>query len=400
MDESASGGFRPHSESFSVGTDSAPGTLRRPKKTRPGSVKKKPLLRQNSNPESPRQTSTSSPPEIKKTKSRTESPLQAQEGAEGGPGSPGGTLQRVRKGRVETPPPLLEETNDTNGKEKVDVSAVPLCQEEVAPPCSLTEKDDSPAPPSASYQWDPENFDNINPFKTGGSKIANSPELNRKDPVGGVVSSLLESPPIPPLEPHLPIPPAPLEHQILNPEEQPVLPKPQSVRLEFDYSEESCEAPHQASPPVRKVGKKPGAKMPIRKPKTLLRKAPPPQEPLDNNPTQAHNGNEEEIPIHKGSYNFDSDKWDDPNFNPFTAKKSISNSPKMSRGLYNFDSNSFDDSSDQFNSSSKVGSCPPRASASFDVTSNDYDNDNDNIGEMDNQNQNKPIKKKKTPIKS
>ncbi|XP_078787525.1 uncharacterized protein tacc2 isoform X9 [Oryzias latipes] len=400
VDESASGGFRPHSESFSVGTDSAPGTLRRPKKTRPGSVKKKPLLRQNSNPESPRQTSTSSPPEIKKTKSRTESPLQAQEGAEGGPGSPGGTLQRVRKGRVETPPPLLEETNDTNGKEKVDVSAVPLCQEEVAPPCSLTEKDDSPAPPSASYQWDPENFDNINPFKTGGSKIANSPELNRIDPVGGVVSSLLESPPIPPLEPHLPIPPAPLEHQILNPEEQPVLPKPQSVRLEFDYSEESCEAPHQASPPVRKVGKKPGAKMPIRKPKTLLRKAPPPQEPLDNNPTQAHNGNEEEIPIHKGSYNFDSDKWDDPNFNPFTAKKSISNSPKMSRGLYNFDSNSFDDSSDQFNSSSKVGSCPPRASASFDVTSNDYDNDNDNIGEMDNQNQNKPIKKKKTPIKS
>uniref|UniRef100_A0A3P9L3Y0 Transforming acidic coiled-coil-containing protein C-terminal domain-containing protein n=1 Tax=Oryzias latipes TaxID=8090 RepID=A0A3P9L3Y0_ORYLA len=398
VDESTSGGFRPHSESFSVGTDSAPGTLRRPKKTRPGSVKKKPLLRQNSNPESPRQTSTSSPPEIKKTKSRTESPLQAQEGAEGGPGSPGGTLQRVRKGRVETPPPLLEETNDTNGKEKVDVSAVPLCQEEVAPPCSLTEKDDSPAPPSASYQWDPENFDNINPFKTGGSKIANSPELNRKDPVGGVVSSLLESPPIPPLEPHLPIPPSPLEHHILNPEEQPVLPKPQSVRLEFDYSEESCEAPHQASPPVRKVGKKPGAKMPIRKPKTLLRKAPPPQEPLDNNPTQAHNGNEEEIPIHKGSYNFDSDKWDDPNFNPFTAKKSISNSPKMSRGLYNFDSNSFDDSSDQFNSSSKVGISPPRASASFDVTSNDYDNDN--IGEMDNQNQNKPIKKKKTPIKS
>uniref|UniRef100_A0A3P9GYQ0 Transforming acidic coiled-coil-containing protein C-terminal domain-containing protein n=1 Tax=Oryzias latipes TaxID=8090 RepID=A0A3P9GYQ0_ORYLA len=140
--------------------------------------------------------------------------------------------------------------------------------------------------------------------------------------------------------------------------------------------------------------------MPLRKPKTLLRKAPPPQEPLDNNPTQAHNGNEEEIPIHKGSYNFDLDKWDDPNFNPFTAKKSISNSPKMSRGLYNFDSNSFDDSSDQFNSSSKVGSSPPRASASFDVTSNDYDNDNDNIGEMDNQNQNKPIKKKKTPIKS
>ncbi|XP_036071264.1 microtubule-associated protein futsch isoform X3 [Oryzias melastigma] len=402
VDESALGGFRPHSESFSVGTDSAPATLRRPKKTRPGSVKKKPLLRQNSNPESPRPTSTSSTPEIKKTKSRTESPLQAQEEAEGGPASPGGTLQRVRRGRVETPPPLLEETNDTSAKEKVDASALPLCQEEAALPCSLTEKEESPIPPSASYQWDPENFDNINPFKTGGSKIANSPVLNRKDPVGCVASSQSESPPIPPLEPRLPIPPAALEHQVLNPEEQPILPKPQSVRLEFDYSEESCEASHQASLPVKKVGKKPGAKMPIRKPKTLLKKAPPPQEVLDNNPPPTHNGNKEEIPIHKGSYNFESDKWEDPNFNPFTTKKSISNSPKMSRGPYSFDPNSLDDSTDPFKSSSKVGSSPPKASASFDVTTNDYDNDNDNdnIGELDNQNQNKPIKKKKTPIKS
>lgn len=303
---------------------------------------------------------------------------------------------------METPPPLLEETNDTSAKEKVDASALPLCQEEAALPCSLTEKEESPIPPSASYQWDPENFDNINPFKTGGSKIANSPVLNRKDPVGCVASSQSESPPIPPLEPRLPIPPAALEHQVLNPEEQPILPKPQSVRLEFDYSEESCEASHQASLPVKKVGKKPGAKMPIRKPKTLLKKAPPPQEVLDNNPPPTHNGNKEEIPIHKGSYNFESDKWEDPNFNPFTTKKSISNSPKMSRGPYSFDPNSLDDSTDPFKSSSKVGSSPPKASASFDVTTNDYDNDNDNdnIGELDNQNQNKPIKKKKTPIKS
>uniref|UniRef100_A0A3B3DZY1 Transforming acidic coiled-coil-containing protein C-terminal domain-containing protein n=1 Tax=Oryzias melastigma TaxID=30732 RepID=A0A3B3DZY1_ORYME len=184
-----------------------------------------------------------------------------------------------------------------------------------------------PIPPSASYQWDPENFDNINPFKTGGSKIANSPVLNRKDPVGCVASS---------------------QSEILNPEEQPILPKPQSVRLEFDYSEESCEASHQASLPVKKVGKKPGAKMPIRKPKTLLKKAPPPQEVLDNNPPPTHNGNKEEIPIHKGSYNFESDKWEDPNFNPFTTKKSISNSPKMSRGPYSFDPNSLDDSTDPF----------------------------------------------------
>jgi len=174
LDGSASGGFRPHSESFSVGTESAPGTLRRPKKVRPGSVKKKPLLRQNSNPESPRPASTISTPEIKKrAKPQTASPLQAQEETEGGSAtpSPGGTLRRARKSCVETPPPLPEETNHTSQEESRSVPALPLCQEEIPLPVSLTDKDESPIPPSASYKWDPENFENINPFNTGGSKI-------------------------------------------------------------------------------------------------------------------------------------------------------------------------------------------------------------------------------------
>ncbi|XP_030603393.1 transforming acidic coiled-coil-containing protein 2 [Archocentrus centrarchus] len=406
LDGSASGGFRPHSESFSVGTESAPGTLRRPKKVRPGSVKKKPLLRQNSNPESPRPDSSSSTPEIKKrAKPQTASPLQAQEGTEEGSAtpSPGGTLRRTRKSRVETPPPLPEETNHTTQEESLIVPVLPLCQEEIPLPDTQADKDESPIPPSASYQWDPENFEKINPFKTGGSKIANSPVLGRKDPVCAPISTTPESPPLPAEEPHHPSPPAPIREPITNPEEQPIIPKRQSLRLEFDYSEESGEASHQASPPPKKLGKKPGAKMPLRKPKLGLKKAPQAQtEQLDNNPQATQNSNEDEILVPKTSYNFEPDKWDDPNFNPFSSRKGIANSPKLSRPSYNFDANNFDDSIDPFKSSNKMANSPPKTSASFELSSNDNDNenDNDNLGELEDQNQNKPAKKKKTPIKS
>ncbi|XP_026210005.1 uncharacterized protein tacc2 isoform X2 [Anabas testudineus] len=401
VDGTTTGGFRPQSESFSVGTESAPGTLRRPKKVRPGSVKKNPLLRQNSNPESPRPTSSSSTPEIKKrTKPRTASHLQAQEEAEGGSAtlSPGGTLRKTRKSRVETPPPLPEENNHTSQEESLVAPVLPLCQEEAPLPDNSTLKEESPILPSAAYKWDPENFENINPFKTGGSKIANSPVLGRKDPICVPIASPPESPPVTAAQP-----PAPLEEPITNPEEQPIIPNRQSVRLEFDYSEESSEASHQASPPPKKVGKKPGAKMPLRKPKLGLKKAPPAQTvPLDNDPPTTQNGNEDEIPVPKVSYKFEPDKWDDPNFNPFSPKKGIANSPKLSRPSYSFDPNNFDDSTDPFKCSNKMANSPPKASASFELSSNDYDNenDNDNIGELEDQNQNKPAKKKKTPIKS
>ncbi|XP_042070963.1 microtubule-associated protein futsch isoform X6 [Haplochromis burtoni] len=399
LDGSPSGGFRPHSESFSVGTESAPGTLRRPKKGRPGSVKKKPLLRQNSNPESPRPDSSSSTPEIKKrAKPRTASPLQAQEETEGGSAtpSPGGTQRKARKTRVETPPPLPEETNHTTQEESLIVAALPLCQEEIPLPESQADKEETPIPPSGSYKWDPDNFENINPFKTGGSKIANSPVLGRKEPVCAPISTPLESPPVPSEEPHHPSPPAPIREPVTNPEEQPIIPKRQSLRLEFDYSEESGEASHQASPPPKKLGKKPGAKMPLRKPKLGLKKAPPAQtEQLDNIPPATHNSNEDEIPATKASYTFELDKYEDPNLNPFTSRKSITNSPKLSRPPYNFD-----DSIDPFKSSNKLANSPPKTSASFELSSNDNDTENDNLGELEDQNQNKPAKKKKTPIKS
>lgn len=406
-EESTPGGLCPHAESFSVGTvgtESAPGTLHRPKKVRTGSLKKKPLLRQNSNPESPRPASSSSTPEVKKRATpQTASPLQAQEEAEGASAtpSPGGTLRRTRKSRVETPPPLPEETNHISQDESLVIPALPLCQEETPLPGGSAVKDDLPIPPLASYKWDPDNIDNIDPFKTGGSKIANSPVLGRKDPVCVPIASPLESPPISAGEPRDQGPPVLLEEPLTNPEEQPIITKRQSVRLEFDYSEENSEASPRASTPPKKLGKKPGAKMPLRKPKLGLKKAPPAQtEQLNNDSPATHNGNDDATPVSKGSYNFEPDKWDDPNFNPFNSKKGIGSSPKLSRPAYTFDPDKYDDSIDPFKSTIKMANSPPKASGSFEVNDYDVENDNDNIGELEDQNQNKPAKKKKTPIKS
>lgn len=388
LEGSTAEGFRPHSESFSVSTGSTPGKLQRPKKVRPGSVKKKPLLRQHSNPESPRSASSGSTPEIKKrTKSPTVTPQDEVEAS--ATLSPGGTLRKTRRSRVETSPPLPEEK--TPSQETPVIAALPLCQGETPPPGSPPAKQESPVPPKSSYQWDPDNFENIDPFKTGGSKIANSPVLGRKDPV-----CVPRTPsPVNPCVTEAELCPTALPETVRNPEEQPIIPKNQSVRLEFDYTEENSE-PSQP----KKVGKKPGGKMPLRKPKLSLKKVLAAQtKQLDNDPSVL-NGNEEELPVPTASYNFEPDKWEDPHYNPFISKKSISNSPKLSRPSYGFDPNNFDNLKGSMESSNNINNSPPNAPASFELSSNDYENDNDNIGELEDQNQNKPAKKKKTPIKS
>ncbi|XP_053088235.1 uncharacterized protein tacc2 isoform X3 [Pangasianodon hypophthalmus] len=382
----------PRSESFSVGTESAPGTLRRVKKPRPVSLKKKPLSRQNSNPESAtsRTVSSSSTPEVnKKGKPLAESPLQTQEEKECPPASPSpspspaGTLRRTRiKSRVESPPPVVEECSPA----QAPVAA--KAQEEILP----VSEEDSPIPPSAAYKWDPDNFENIDPFCTGGSKLANSPILSRK----ADFVPAPDSTPIPTEEP--PAAPAPPSEKALNIEEQPIT-KRQSVRLEFDYSEESGDTPQDSPLPTKKLGKKQGAKMPLRKPKLGIKKAPPQTEQLSNTSAAVHLNDNDDIPIPKASYNFDPSKWDDHNFNPFSSGKGIPNSPPQSRASYSFDPDSFDDSVDPFKSSNKIGNSPPKV-ASLEVSSNDNENDNDNVDELEDQNQNKPAKIKKKPLKS
>lgn len=423
-DKSTSGSDRvlnQRAEAFSVGTESAPGTLRRAKKPRAGSLKKKPLSRQNSNPEStsPRSVSSSSTPEVKKrAKPRAESPLQAAEEPAGPSAtpSPGGTLRRTRAKppRVDSPPPLAEETTPPSpAPTPAAASFAPppttLCPEETplpAPKSAPIADEESPIPPAASYNWDPDNFENIDPFRTGGSKIANSPELSRKsfgsagDPAEEPIPTAAGAAAAAASKSAVPAEDAPISAPAggASAEEQP-LNKRQPVRLEFDYSEESGETPSNATPPPKKLGKKPGAKMPLRKPKIsgLKKSVAPPLEPLDNAPTTPP-VNVDDIPISKGSYNFDPSKWDDPNFNPFSSSSGVPSSPRLSTGGYTFDPDTFDDSIDPFKSNNKMANSPPKAST-FEVSANDNENDNDNVGELEDQNQNKLVKKKK-PIKS
>lgn len=382
--------IHPRTESFSIGTESAPGTLRRVKKPRPGSLKKKPLSRQNSNPErsSPKTVSSSSTPEEKKRgKPHPESPLQTQERPSSSPSpspSPAGTLRRNRiKSRVESPPPLAEEITTASILTQIQPELPNPVPEDPTVP-----DEESPIPPSASYKWDPDNFESIDPFHTGGSKVANSPVLGRKADF-----TLVSGTPVAVEEPCAP---SPAKEQPLNIEEQPIA-KRQPVRLEFDYSEDSGEASRSAPPP-KILGKKTGAKMPIRKPKLGIKKAPPPQtEQLDNSPVPALSNDNDDIPIPKASYNFDPSKWDDPNFNPFSSSSGVPNSPHLSTGSYSFDPDSFDDSIDPFKSSNNMGN-PPTKAASFDQSNNE--NENDNIVELEDHNQNKPAKNKKKPLKS
>ncbi|KAI5616232.1 transforming acidic coiled-coil-containing protein 2 isoform X12 [Silurus asotus] len=379
------------SESFSIGTESAPGTLRRVKKPRPGSLKKKPLSRQNSNPESATSltVSSSSTPEVKKKGKLAESPSPPQEEKKCPPSSPipspspTGTLRRTRiKSRVESPPPVLEEISPAQAPVAAKV------QEDVLP----VPEEVSPIPPSATYKWDPDNFENIDPFSTGGSKIANSPVLGRK-------TDFIPAPdPSPILTEAPPAASAPPSDKTLSIVDQPIT-KRQPVRLEFDYSEESGDTLQDSPLPPKKLGKKQGAKMPLRKPKLGIKKAPPQTEQIDNTPAAVHLNDNDDIPIPKATYNFESSKWDDHNFNPFSSGKGIPNSPPQSRASYSFDPDSFDDSTDPFKSSTKMENSLPKA-ATFEVSSNDNENDNENVDELEDRNQNKPAKNKKKPLKS
>ncbi|KAG7462699.1 hypothetical protein MATL_G00187560 [Megalops atlanticus] len=375
-------------EAFSVGTESAPGTLRKSKKPRPASLKKKPLSRQSSTPPGTAEGSAVSTPDVKKK------PCEEEDGGSAAQ-SPRGTLRKSKAAPKPSAEPEPQDTLRAREEAPQPTPSPPPHQRDPSPPAPAAPPppvpdDDSPIPPKASYKWDPDNFEGIDPFNTGGSKVANSPVLGRKGvsfvptaaPPGDEPAPAEELPP--------PAPPAPATSE----EEQP-LNRRQSVRLEFDYSEDSADPPRDATPPPKKLGKKPGAKMPLRKPKIGAKKAPPPPvEQLDNAPPQSS----DDIPIpSKASYSFDPNKWDDPNFNPFSSGGGIPNSPGLSQPLYNFDPDNFDDSVDPFKPSKKMGNSPPKSSsASFEVSAND----NDSLSELEDQNQNKPAKKKKTPIKS
>ncbi|KAM4708174.1 transforming acidic coiled-coil-containing protein 3 [Discoglossus pictus] len=140
----------------------------------------------------------------------------------------------------------------------------------------------------ASYKFDLDQLEDIDPFNTGGSKLQNSP------PVGKTPSENVD------------------------------VAKAEPLKLEFDFGDGNVPV---RKPPPKKLGKKPGVNPAPKKP--IANKDNVPKKPKE----QIEKLPEDEIPIPKASYAFDWDKFDDPNFNPFGSGGSkISSSPKNRTG--------------------------------------------------------------------
>ncbi|XP_012579122.1 PREDICTED: transforming acidic coiled-coil-containing protein 2 isoform X2 [Condylura cristata] len=167
-----------------------------------------------------------------------------------------------------------------------------------------------------------------------------------------------------------------------------------AVRLEFDYSEDqgSWDTQQENPPPTKKLGKKPVAKMPLRRPK--MKKTP---EKLDNTPASPTGSPAEpsDTPIAKGTYTFDIDKWDDPNFNPFSSTSKMQESPKLPQQSYSFDPDACDESAEPLQAPSRPPSSPSKPPASFEIPASAADTNG-----VDGDGLSKPAKKKKTPLKT
>ncbi|XP_004374968.1 transforming acidic coiled-coil-containing protein 2 isoform X2 [Trichechus manatus latirostris] len=318
-------------DAHSTGSSSASSTLKRTKKPRPPSLKKKQSAKK----------STETPP-VKETQQEP-----AEESLAPREGSP------------------ASETNTEPAK--AEGSGTALSEETPLEPAAV---------PKAACPLDSERAEGAVPQASGGGRVQNSPPVGRKTLPPATVPEAVE------------VTPSDSGGQ----EDSPA--RGLSVRLEFDYSEDkgSWDNEQETPPPTKKIGKKPVAKMPLRRPK--MKKTP---EKLDNTPASPTRSPVEpnDIPIAKGTYTFDIDKWDDPNFNPFSSTSKIQESPTLPQQSYSFDPNTCDESIDPFKTSSKTPSSPSKSPASFEIPASAMD-----ANGVDGDGLNKPAKKKKTPLKT
>ncbi|XP_035529922.1 transforming acidic coiled-coil-containing protein 3 isoform X2 [Morone saxatilis] len=204
--------------------------------------------------------------------------------------------------------------------------------------------EDAPLPVKGSYSLDFDDLDAINPFQTGGSKIQNSPVLGRKVPDNNPPAEetqIKENKPtnvvdMPEVAQEVPVQPevkpiaavAPISanaakpsaaESVSQPVDAPIKEGP--VKLEFNF-DDSGEV--RQKPPPKKFGKRPpGLKSRVGKPATDVK-------PSKETPAKPDAGDVADVPVSKGSYSLDFDKFDNPNFNPFGTKANMNNSPKGS----------------------------------------------------------------------
>ncbi|KAG8591211.1 hypothetical protein GDO81_000088 [Engystomops pustulosus] len=172
--------------------------------------------------------------------------------------------------------PKAESLSVENGAELVENSNI---DNDPLPPNAPN----SPPLPKVSYNFDPDQIDAIDPFNTGGSKLQNSP----KKPVTSDT-------------------------------------KGEPMKLEFDFGGGDAAV---KKPPPKKLGKRLGVKPVTKKPAVPKEAAA--AKPKEQDPPKPP-APEDDIIVPKASYNFDWDKFDDPNFNPFGSGGSkIAGSPKV-----------------------------------------------------------------------
>lgn len=202
--------------------------------------------------------------------------------------------------------------------------------------------EEAPLPTKGSYNFDFDNFDAINPFQTGGSKIQNSPVLGRKVPddnppaeetqikksksVDIVVDLQVaqEAPVQSGVEPIASVAPISL---IADPPAAESMPQPAAapnkegpIKLEFNFDDGSGV---KQKPPSKKFGKRPPPKSKEGKPAPDVK----PQKEIPQTPVASDVA---DVVAPKGTYSFDFEKFDDLNINPFGTKSVMSNSPKCS----------------------------------------------------------------------
>ncbi|KAM6912259.1 transforming acidic coiled-coil-containing protein 3 [Xenentodon cancila] len=229
--------------------------------------------------------------------------------------------------------PALEQDSFTatpDGQQAPDMSVnVDQCK------ASASFVEDAPLPVAGSYNFDFDNLDAINPFQSGGSKIPNSP-------VGGTVSNS-DLPPQENKPADVVDAPEVVRELPVQPEEKPVaavapvsantpdLPAPEPadalvkggpVKLQFNFGDDN---EVKRKPPPKKFGKRP----PVVKPKE--EKPASDVKSSKEAPAKPAADDFNDVPVPKGSYYFDFEKFDDPNFNPFGTKTTMSNSPKSTQ---------------------------------------------------------------------
>lgn len=238
------------------------------------------------------------------------------------------TDSTVIVGQSNSETPIMDHSSND---EDLKVPAQVVISENAPVKDEAPEAVDFPLPPKGSYTLDFDNFDDVNPFQTGGSKLQNSPPLDRKALVSNspapkleeskkdavVAPKTIQTVPEIPSQPEVKptTPPAPVV--ITESTSSAMPPKASHAVLEFNFddgTEVKCK------PPPKRLGmKRPPMAKPVPKKNTS---APEPK----HNP-ESHDTTVESAPVSKGSYTFDFDKFDDPNFNPFGTKAKMGSSP-------------------------------------------------------------------------